>query len=79
VCVCVCMCMCACVHVCMRLVQGEREMIKGLCWELDKHLEPPEEGEIYEPGSWLEEERLSPPEASSGDPGADRDGVERQT
>jgi CRISPR-associated exonuclease Cas4 len=33
------------------------------CEELDKKLAPPEDGELYEPGSWLEEERLSPPEA----------------
>lgn len=48
---------------------------RSICWELDERLKPPGDGEIYEPGSWIEEERLSPPEASGGDLGAGRDGV----
>lgn len=32
------------------------------CEALDRELAPPPGGEIYEPGAWLEEERLSPPE-----------------
>jgi CRISPR-associated exonuclease Cas4 len=51
---------------------------RDVCRELDEQLKPPDNGEIYEPGSWIEEERLSPPEASREDPGADKDGVEEQ-
>jgi len=32
---------------------------REVCEELDKALSPPDEGEIYEPGEWVERERLS--------------------